>query len=115
MRLARVFLVPALMCWPLAEAQAEWLLPAQPTTPVAFTFPAVQYYDVDFRVRRAHLTRRAHVHRHVFTRKPVYMRRHVGGARFYGAAEYTYLYPPTGWRPLPYSFGQWPAGTYVLR
>ena len=92
-------------------AEAQRLIPAHPTAPVAFTFPPVRNYTEVVRVRRVasriHARRRAYTHRHTYKGMSV--------SRSFGISDWSYHSLLTGWRPLPYEFGPYSARVVVLR
>ena len=95
------------------RASADRLHFATPETPLAFTWPAVRFWHPPVRVthvrRYARVVRRAHVAR--------YARHARSGQRIaYGCQRqhFPYMYPPTGYTPLPYEFGP-PCAAIVAR
>jgi len=97
-------------------ASADRLHFATPETPLAFTWPAVRFWHPPVRVthvrRYSRVVKRADVAR--------YPRHARSGQRIarasYGCRRerFPYMYPPTGYTPLPYEFGP-PCAAIVAR
>ena len=101
---------------PATRASAERLHFATPETPLAFTWPAVRYWHPPVRVkhvrRYARVVKRVHVARYGrYARSGLRVARaHHGCQR----QHFPYMYPPTGYTPLPYEFGP-PCAAIVAR
>jgi hypothetical protein len=97
-------------------ASADRLHFASPETPLAFTWPAVRFWHPPVRV--THVRRYARVVKRV--RVARYARYARSGQRIarvsYGCQRqhFPYMYPPTGYTPLPYEFGP-PCAAIVAR
>jgi hypothetical protein len=94
-------------------ASADRLHFATPETPLAFTWPAVRFWHPPVRVthvrRYARVVRRAHVARYARSGQRI-ARASYGCER----QRFPYMYPPTGYTPLPYEFGP-PCAAIVAR
>jgi hypothetical protein len=108
--------ISSILCTALVlpmQAEAQWLRPAHPLEPLAFTWPAVRDVSDRIRVQRNRVVKRAHAHRRDYSHRPSYKRVHV--SRSYRVREAVHGYPLTGWKPLPYEFGPWNSSVVVLR